>query len=143
MCKSILKTILPQLRVNPQVVFSVSPAKIKSFKLYCILEGVAYVERLGCWEGEIEPSFTMAQRNYADSAIETLFTYDQQAVLELEGYSDERKATLRWLKDGRTEPVGYWQAVPQAVAFEQPGWTLDTRTGEYFATLPERPQANG
>ena len=91
------------------------------------------VHCIGYWEGTLEPSYMMDERDYRKFVEPMGFTDEQACILHVP--ADTRQPCTLEYHDGKTETVGPMREVSSNCALSFSAWTYVQDTGKYFTTL--------
>ena len=90
------------------------------------------VHCIGYWEGILEPSYMMDERDYRKFVEPMGFTDGQDCILHVPG--DTRQPCTLEYSDGSTWTVGPMYEVSKDNALHLNAWTYVQSTGRYFST---------
>lgn len=117
------------------------------FKMWCQSNGLNVKELVGSWKGKRETAWIMGADDFANFHVDTVWCKGQEAILHLgptggptSDHAGFRLASL--ISGGEVTPLGRWQAVPEAVALAQDGWTFDPTQfgGVYWIAGEPKPE---
>ena len=91
------------------------------------------VHCIGYWEGILEPSYMMDERDYRKFVEPMGFTSEQSCIMHVP--ADTRQPCTLEYYDGKIETVGPMREVSSNYALSFHAWTYVQSTGKYFTTL--------
>ena len=95
-----------------------------------------FVHCIGCYNGVMEPSYMMDERDYRQLVERVNYTARQESILHVPG--DARQpCTLEFLSGEPHATLGAMREVSAAEAMQCSSWTYVQATNKYFTTEKE------
>ena len=92
----------------------------------------AFIPCIGCYDGELESSYMMDERDYRRLVSTTDYTKEQDCILHVP--ADTRQPCTLEYRDNTRRTIGAMRKVTPAEALQLTAWTYVIETGMYWTT---------
>jgi hypothetical protein len=126
------------------IIFSIddlSHAGLLEFRAFILNSGfeTRHIKPLiGCYKGQEEPSFVVAEDMFEEYIRGSRFIAEQESILSVTG-CNKMYAVLEYLECGTTVGLGSMQCVSEEVARSFDAWSFDPTTNNWFICLHGNP----